>query len=367
MNKKELLSIIKTLASERAPSGLEKARGDLFKKEMEQLLAEKMISIKTDALGNYIVKFKGSSNKGAIAVLAHLDEIGATVRKIKREGTLEFSQRGGYEGRWLVSRSVKILNKDNKWINGVIAGRSAHAAPDSARGKEKIDPLNMDIYIGASNKEEVINDFKLHIGAPIVFQGDFGLLNPDINDDIIAGYSMDNLVALTCLVSLTQKIATGLLTEYISLKIPHDVYVVATTREEIGTEGALFFLKNNPIEKAIGIDIAPIEEKAGMVTSGVELNEGPVVVWQEGRGTGVMDHDFCKALTEVAEKTKLKYQNGVFEFYGSDAGKAQKWLGISAALIGIPTMFSHNVPEISTLSGIEAAAELVFQYLKNQK
>ncbi len=367
VNKKELLSIIKAFAAERAPSGLEKARGELFKKEMEKLIAEKMISVKTDALGNYFVKFKGNSNKGAIAVIAHIDEIGATVRKIKKEGTLEFSLRGGYEGRWLVSRSVKILNKEDKWINGVIAGRSAHAAPESVRGKENLDPLSMEIYIGASKKEEVIHDFKLHIGAPIVFQGDFGLLNPEVNDDILAGYSMDNLVALTCLISLTQKIVENLLTEFGSLKIPHDVYIVATTREEIGTEGALFFLKNNPIEKAIGIDIAIVEEKSGMVTSGVELTEGPVVVWQEGRGTGVMDHDLCKALTEVAEKNKIKYQNGVFEFYGSDAGKAQKWLGISAALIGIPTMFSHNVPEISTLSGIEAAAELVFHYLKSQK
>jgi putative aminopeptidase FrvX len=66
----------------------------------------------------------------------------------------------------------------------------------------------------------------------------------------------------------------------------------------------------------------------------------------------------------VAEKNNLQYQNGVCEFYGSDAGKSQKWLGIPSALIGIPTMYSHNVPEISTLSGIDAAAELIFQYLR---
>ncbi|GAH32727.1 unnamed protein product, partial [marine sediment metagenome] len=32
MNKKDILSIIKILASERAPSGIERARGELFKK-----------------------------------------------------------------------------------------------------------------------------------------------------------------------------------------------------------------------------------------------------------------------------------------------------------------------------------------------
>ena len=70
---------------------------------------------------------------------------------------------------------------------------------------------------------------------------------------------------------------------------------------------------------------------------------------------------------EIANKNKIQYQDGVFEFYGSDAGITQKHLGIPSALIGIPTMFSHNVPEISTLSGIEAAAELIFQYIKSVK
>ncbi len=103
-----------------------------------------------------------------------------------------------------------------------------------------------------------------------------------------------------------------------------------------------------------------------MVSSDIRLNEGPVIVWQEAVGSGVFDYQLCKTLVEVAEHKNIKYQNGVLEFYGSDAGKAQKWLGIPSVLIGIPIMYSHNVPEVSTLSGIEDAAELIYQYLKNQ-
>jgi len=367
MNLKEILSIIKSLAAERAPSGLEEARGESFKREMDNLLASKDIKIKRDTLGNYFAKFKGKSGKKAIAILAHIDEIGGVVRKIKKNGTLEFSRRGGYEGRWLVSKTIKILNKDNKWISGVISGRSAHSTPEKLRVKERIDPLEMEIFIGANSKEEAIRDYKIHVGAPFVFHGEFGLLNPEINDDIIAGYSMDNLAALTCLVVLTQKIIDNLMDDFGNLKTSHDVYLVATTREEIGTEGAYFFMKNNPCDKVIGIDIGLVADFTGSVNSDIKLDKGPVIIWQEGRGGGVLDHAFCKNLVEIAEKNEIEYQNGVVEFYGSDAGKTQKWLGIPSALLGIPTMYSHNVPEISTLSGINTTAELLLNYLKSLK
>ena len=333
---------------------------------MENILANKDIPVKNDALGNYFVKIKGSSSgKKAIAILAHIDEIGGTIRKIKKNGSLEFSKRGGYEGRWLVSRTIEILNKDGKWIKGVISGRSAHSTPESLRGKEKLDALEMDIYIGASNKDEAVNDYKIHVGAPFVFSGEFGMLNTEINDNIISGYSMDKLAALTCLIVLAQKLTNKLMNDFGNLKISHDVYLVGTTREEIGTEGAHYFVRNNSVDRVIGIDIGLVADFSGSVNSGIKLDEGPVIIWQEGRGSGVLDPEFCKNLMNEAESNNLQYQNGVCEFYGSDAGKSQKWLGIPSALIGIPTMYSHNVPEISTLSGIDAAAELVFQYLKS--
>ncbi len=367
MNKKDILNIIRNLAVERAPSGMEKARGEIFKKEMEKLLIDKDIPVKSDALGNYYVRFKGTSAKKSIAILAHIDEIGGTVRKIKKGGTLEFSKRGGYEGRWLISQKVQILNKDRNWINGVIAGRSTHATPTKLRGKEFIDPLELEIYIGANTKEEAESDYKIHVGSPIVFSGEFGLMNADVNDDIISGYSMDNLAALTCNIVLTEKILKNLINEFGIIKIPYNVYIVATSREEIGTEGAMFFVKNNPVNTVIGIDIGLVADSPNSVSTGIKLNKGPVIVWQDSQGKGIYNYDLCEELTKVADKNKIDYQNGVFENYGSDAGKTQKWLGIPSALIGIPTMFSHNVPEISTLSGIENTAELIFQYLNNLK
>ena len=365
MERKEILHIIKNLARERAPSGLEAARGQVFKEEMEKVLKDTNIPVEKDSLGNVFVKFEGQKPMRSLAIFAHLDEIGGTIRKINKDGTLEFSKRGGYETRWIISRVVQILNKDNKWINGVIEGRSTHSTPNKLRNKESIELYEQKIFIGAQNKEDVLNSYKVHVGAPFVFSGTFDILNPEINDDIIAGYSMDNLVAVTSLISLTQKIKAEMLTSNYELSNDYNIYIVATAREEIGTEGALFFARNNKIDHVIALDIGLVADFSGAVSSDIKLRGGPVIIWQERTGVGILDYNACKNIVEIAENNNLKYQDGICEFYGSDAGNAQKWLGIPSILVGIPVLYSHNVPEVSTLSGIESAATLIFNYLKN--
>jgi len=365
MKNEKILEIIKKLAEKRAPSGIEKARGEVFKQEMELIIGKRDISIKEDALCNFYVKFDGKNAKKSIGIYAHIDEIGGTIRKINKNGRLEFSMRGGYETRWLISRKIQILNKEGKWINGVIEGRSTHSTPPALRNSEKLEIHEQKIYIGAKNKEEVIKLYNIHIGAPFVFFGTFGLLNPSINDDVIAGYSLDNLVAVTSLFVLTEKIVNNLLDESGVLNKNYNLYIVATSREEIGTEGALFFSRNNAIDQVIAIDIGLVADFSGSVDSGITLTGGPVIIWQEQHGAGVFDYNSCKEFARVADENEIPYQNGVCEYYGSDAGKAQKWLGIPSVLIGIPVMYSHNVPEIGTISGIQEGAELVYRYLKN--
>ncbi|MHA1757392.1 MAG: hypothetical protein ACTSVV_11520, partial [Promethearchaeota archaeon] len=95
MNRKEILRIITNLSNKRAPSGLENLRGEVFEQELKSIIGSKEISIKRDEIGNIFVKFKGKTGKKAIAILAHLDEIGGTIRYIKKNGNLEFSRRGG--------------------------------------------------------------------------------------------------------------------------------------------------------------------------------------------------------------------------------------------------------------------------------
>ena len=59
MEKKEILRIIRKLADKRAPSGLERSRGLIFKEEIEKVLTYEDANVESDALGNFFIKFKG--------------------------------------------------------------------------------------------------------------------------------------------------------------------------------------------------------------------------------------------------------------------------------------------------------------------
>lgn len=357
-SKDRLLVWLKKISEHRAPSGIEEERmeviGDIIKKEL------KFSEIHRDRLGNLYVKFNKNIEQPKIIIMCHVDEIGATVRKITKSGRILISNRGGIESRWLVSRRVKILTSNKKWINGVLLGRTAHAVAASHRNKDNIDIFDVEIYIGAESLDEV-KKMGVHIGSPIVFSETLDLLNRDLDNDTIAGHSLDDLIAV-----VANLLVIGAILEFNPEKLNAQILISFDTREEIGCSGAKFILKEEKPDIAIGVDVGVVENAKGMVECGAELRKGPTIVWQEASGRTIFDYDLVKEITEVSEKLGINYQNGVFQFYGSESGVAQEEFGIPSALIAIPTLTLHNVPEISTLTGIIKTAELIIGWLKEK-
>ena len=61
---------------------------------------------------------------------------------------------------------------------------------------------------------------------------------------------------------------------------------------------------------------------------------------------------------------RLRYQNGVFMYYGSDAGVIQSNLGVPSLLIAPPMLAGHNVPEVIALSEIYHCVDLLDAWLR---
>ena len=225
--KEDLFDFVKEMAAIRAPSGLENARVKKFIDLMKKYVSANQID--HDSLGNVIIRIPSKLDTALkIMIVGHIDEIGATVLKIKEDGRLLFQKRGGFETRWLISKRVFIYTLQGKWVQGVVLGRTIHAMPPGEREKALPDMNSLEIFLGADSAAE-IKELGIHVGAPIVFEGYTDYLNADLNKDLIISNSLDNILSLAAFLVLAARIGK---------ENPYGVelVLVAAVREEIGRE-----------------------------------------------------------------------------------------------------------------------------------
>ncbi len=347
----DLVDILTQLSQVRSPVGLEGERAKIF---LDLATALKKGTVSKDDYGNVIVHRPGSGPK--VLVCAHLDEIGGTVLNVQKTGRLKFTNRGGVQTRWLVSQEVLIRSDAGKWVNGIICGKAAHSVPPEKRNKTSLDFQELEIYIGAENQAQV-SEAGIHAGSPIIFAGDFKRLNPEINPEIISGPAMDDLVGVATLLQVMEAAP--------DLDLPVDLYLVATVREEVGGQGAINAARVIKPNVVVAIDIAIIEKSPETWDYGLEFTPATAIVWQDSLGRTIYNYQACSDLKHLAEKKGIPIQDATFQFYGSDSGHIQEALGIQAVLLGIPTLFSHNVPEVSRLDAIRNCAHLIIEWLKH--
>jgi endoglucanase len=347
----DLFAAILDLFSVRAPVGLEFERAQHFI-NLSQIATRGTYEVNTDKFGNVICHKPGNGPK--ILICAHLDEIGGTVLMVLDNGRLKFTNRGGLQARWLISEEVLIRNDNGAWINGIIGGKAAHAVPPDARDKNHSDIHDLEIYIGFDKAEDVANA-GIHAGSPIVFAGEIKQLNPGFTPDIISGPSMDDLIGVITLLELMDQTA--------EVDLPVDLYLVATAREEVGGQGAVVAARAIQPDLIIAIDIGIVEKSPDTWDYGLKFSAAPVIVWQDSAGRTVYNTRACTALKQTGLAADIPTQDATFQFYGSDSGHAQEALGIQAVLLAIPTLFSHNVPEVSRLDGARNCAALLKAWL----
>jgi tetrahedral aminopeptidase len=89
-------------------------------------------NVKRDRFGNLLALLCGEpqteGERLTIAVVAHIDEIGAMVTKIEPEGFLRFTPVGGIDPRTILGQTVVVSGK--KPLKGVIGAAPPHLLSD---------------------------------------------------------------------------------------------------------------------------------------------------------------------------------------------------------------------------------------------
>ena len=83
-----------------------------------------------DEAGNAIAKIPGRDSSRSLTITGHKDEIGAIVKTVGRDGTVEVRKLGG-SYPWIYGEGVVDLLGDRETVSGILSFGSRHVSHES--------------------------------------------------------------------------------------------------------------------------------------------------------------------------------------------------------------------------------------------
>jgi len=331
------------------PCGQEDAVRDVVRRELEPLADETSV----DGAGNVVALFRGTdADAPVVRVMAHLDELSMIVKRVEPDGTLRVNSLGTmYPGNFGLG-PVAILG-DAEMLHGVLTLGSEHTSKDSMRiwetkpdqGDKALDWAHVYVFTGRSAEE--LAAAGVHPGTRVCVDGskrglvEFG--------DWFGAYFLDDRAALTVLVGTAERLRER--------GPAGDVYLVATTSEEMGGIGAQYASRSLPGDVTLALDVGPAEAEYQ-----VPVDSGPVIAYADE--LVVYDKLVSDRLLALGSELGLASRAAVWQSYESDASQA-KASGETprAALLCLPTLSTHGY-EVMRAGVVEECADLLTEYLR---
>ena len=265
------------------------------------------------------------------------------VRSINSNGTINFTEVGGYTLQSVEGCYCKIHTREGKVYTGTILCKSSsvHVYED-ARTLERSEK-NMMIRLDeeVSSKEDVEN-----LG---IMAGDYISLDPRFEyteSGFIKSRHLDDKASVAVLLGLLKEMEEENIIPENNLKIFISNY------EEVGF-GASYLPED--VEEMLAIDMGAM---------GGDLNGSEVKVSICAKdSSGPYDYEMTNRLIALAKENEIPYVVDVFPHYGSDVSAALRGgNNIRGALIGQGVNASHGM-ERTHEKGLMATLELVKAYV----
>ncbi|CUH93457.1 M42 family metallopeptidase [Herbinix luporum] len=321
-----------------SPSGFTKKVMDFVKEEARAFGYACSMSSK----GGLIIRVDGRQEE-TIGLSAHVDTLGAMVRSINSDGTLQFTMVGGYTMHSVEGSYCKIHTRDGLVYTGTILIKSSSVhSYDDARTMERTEK-NMIVRIDeiVHSKEEVLA-LGINSGDYISFDADFEYTKKGF----IKSRHLDDKASVAVLLGMLKEMSE-------SKKIPKKtVKILISNYEEVGF-GASWIPED--ISELIAVDMGAI---------GDDLNgsEYKVSICAKD-STGPYDYELTSQLISLAKENQIDYVVDIFPNYGSDVSAALRGgNNIRGALIGQGVHSSHGM-ERTHVKGLENTLKLLKAYL----
>jgi endoglucanase len=302
--------------------------------------------VETTSVGNVIAKIGGQGRK--VVIFGHADEIGYYVLSITEDGFLHITRgtqnKIGYPYTLVGQKALVVGDKGD--VRGAFAAASGHVLSMQER-ERPLDQWGIVVDVGADTADEVA-EMGIHVGSPIIW-------NPPTEQvgNKVFGKAMDDRFTYPIMIELAKQVQEK--------KLNCELYLASTIQEEIGQHGAKA-LSRYGFDVSIALDIGiagdyPSVPKGRMP---IELGNGPVIAY---RDAGVhYNLEIINELRSTADQLGVPYQHAVFEHYVSDSAHMVAG-GAKAALVCVPTRYSHSPIEMIQLDDLEWLSKLLLGFV----
>lgn len=334
-----LFQTITALVLCHSPSGAETEINNWLLQKFQALGLEVWI----DAADNLIAKIPGRT-AGAIAITAHKDEIGGIVKTVGAAGRVEVRRLGG-AFPWVYGEGVVDLLGDHQTISGILSFGSRHVSHESPqKALQEDQPIKWEnAWVETKCTSAELEAFGIRPGTRMVVGKH--RKQPFRLKDYIASYTLDNKASIAILLELAARIQQPV----------KDLYLVASSKEEVGAIGAMYFSQRQPLDALIALEICPLSSEYP-----IEDGIAPVLLSQDGYG--LYDEALNAKLRQIAAERNIPLQLAAISGFGSDGSIAMKNGHVpSAACLGFPTQNTHGY-EIAHLGAMVNCVELLHAY-----
>jgi endoglucanase len=314
-------------------------------------------NVMRDTLGNIIGKLTLGTGARKIMLAAHMDEIGMVVKYIDDHGFIRFIKVGGINDSILLGKKVKIINKNNEHITGIIGVKPPHIM-DSAESKRTLKSEDMFIDIGINSKDKVSKI--IEIGDPIIFDPQAGILYKSV----CYGKAVDNRIGCYIMIKVLEQL-------FNKQNIDVEVYACATVQEEVGLKGGRTAAFNINPDFALILDttIAGDTPEIKKETSSLELGKGVAITILEACGRGaIITSKVRNFILGIARTNNILHQIDIIDGGMTDATSIQLVKnGMLSGILSIPTRYIHAPISVFSIRDVQSTIMLATRIIEQIK
>ena len=297
--------------------------------------------------GALIAVWRGADDERHRVVSAHVDTLGATVRRIRRNGRLRLFPLGGFDWRSFAGENCFVRTLEGREYRGTVLPDHAarHAFAEAVRNEaHDLDNVELRLDIRTDSREAT-EALGIHCGDLVFFDPRSELTETGY----LKSRFLDDKVGVAILLGAVKAMREQ------GLSPAHTTHFYISNYEEIG--------HGTPVMPPRTVEAAAVD--VGVVAEGCASSEHAVTILSRD-GVLPYDREAVLQLKRLADDEGIPYRIDAYINYASDASVAvRSGRDVRAVCFGPGTEATHHY-ERTHRDAVDASIRLLAAYLQSE-